>query len=192
MADQLYKGVLKGRFQDGNETRNIFYATSADPEGDVPLAMQGYIAAIVNIVKVGITNLLTFYGVDVYKYIGNEVWQLITAAGLNLTGQETVDALPHQSAAVLIGSTIAGKSKAKKFIPGCSEGTNVGGLVQSAFLATLAGALAAWVTDYVEQMNNATIHPVVHRKGKTDLDFVGGKVDALFGTQRRRKQGVGI
>lgn len=189
----LYKAVLRSRFTDGSENRNIFYATSSDPEGDIPLAFQGYVARFINAVRAILTSTLHFYGVDIYKYIANEVWELLEEAGLDITGDRTdSDSLPHQIAGVLIGATQNGRSKGKKFVPGVVESASIGGVLTAGALSTLAGCLAAWLTDYVESMNDAVIHPVLHRKGKTDLEFTGGKTDIVTGTQRRRKQGVGI
>ena len=188
----LYKGVLKARWDDASETRNVFYAESEDGDDHAALAMQGYVARFVNAILAYVTPTINFYGVDVWKYIANEVWELVAETGLNLTGGAGSDSLPHQIAGVILGLTANGKSKGKKFIPGLTEAGSIGGVVQNALLAALATTATAYITDYLETMNGATMHPVVHRKGKTDLDFTGAKVDHFFGSQRRRKQGVGI
>ena len=188
----LYKAVLKSRYSDGNEARNVFYCTSTGAGTDLLFAIQGWIAQFATSLVSLLTPLITFYGVDIYQWIANEVWELISETGLNIPGDASYsEPLPHQIAPVLIGSTANGRSKAKKFIPGLVEDRCNNGLLTSFGLSTLATALEKWITDYTET-NNVVVHPVVHRKGKTDLDFVGGKVDALVGTQRRRKQGVGI
>lgn len=192
MPDQLYKAVLKGRFTDGSETRNIFYATSADAQSGIPLAFQGYVARFLQTILYALSSTMHFYGVDVYAYVANEVWQLVTETLLDLTGLASADSLPHQIAGVLIGATHNGRSKGKKFIPGLTENASDGGNINSQTLGYLASALAAWITDYTETINGAVIHPVVHRKGKSDLDFAGGKTDNIVGSQRRRKQGVGL
>ena len=195
MADELYKGVLRGHWSDGSgETRNIFYGTMPSPsDTDAAATMQGYVAAFCDAAKGLIDSSFQFYGCDVYKYISNNVWQLILETGLSIAGTNgSTDSLPHQIAAVLVGRTQNGRSRPKKFLPGVVEGVSTGTGWTSAALLILAQVLLAWISDYTDSITNITLHPVCHRKGKTDLDIIGGRADNVQGTQRRRKIGLGI
>lgn len=99
--------------------------------------------------------------------------------------------LPNQIAAVLIANTPRPKSRGRKFIPGFDENSCNGSDIESAVLTELGTVLSHYLADENISAGN-DLSPGVPRTGVNQfLEFTGGAVNSIVGTQRRRKPGIG-
>lgn len=188
------KVVLKGRFDDANETRNIFHCTTdSDDAADNVNAAAEWISEYVDAIRPATSEHFRYYGMEVYEQIGlADDWNLIgtvTFTGATGTAPGTYNA--NQDAAVMIGKTGIPKTVGKKFAPAITDAGQADSTIQAGAMATLVSVLAIWITEFVST-GTVTVTPAIFKKlSGAFAPIVGGIVDLLVGSQRRRKPGVG-
>lgn len=112
-----------------------------------------------------------------------------TTPDLTFTG--TLEDLPYQCAAVLVGNTTRPKSRGRKFIPCMQEGASTGSDWGAGILTSLATCLAAYLADETISGSNVLQPGVPRSAANTWLGFTDGSVKSTVGTQRRRVPGIG-
>lgn len=99
--------------------------------------------------------------------------------------------LPRQSAGVVIAKTSVKRCVGRKFIPGITEIHQDGGVVSEAALGMLRSFGADWI--FGQPAADIPLEAGVYNAASdTVVPFVGYHADVFMGSQRRRKQGVGI
>lgn len=186
----LWQLEVKGNFSNTDQTRNIFYftTTAVVPPGTV--ATLDWIQSLWSPTLLG--RLSSQWHLTGY------VWRVWIAPhwtfsyevnNLTIAGTAGGDLLPQQMSAVVVG-ICSGRVRPKKFIAGVLETDNNQGVVSGALVTELAGFGLAWITTLTDGANlyNAV---AVNRTKTSSLLLNTARVDTIFGTQRRRKQGVG-
>jgi hypothetical protein len=100
------------------------------------------------------------------------------------------DMLPHAVAGVVTFPTANPKRRGRVFIPGLTEIANVNSLVQASVLT----GLGAFGNDLLTTMLPGTANVSYHVLGDDGVAraATGYSVNTLFGSQRRRKPGIGV
>lgn len=188
------KVVLKGRFDDTSITNNVFYFTCPPQDSATVVEMIGYwMAEYLGWTLIVTSASFTYFAYDVFLWdTGDDDWYLVAEVGIGEgQGQADTSYNANQDAAVLIARTGDGTNPGKKFIPAIADGGMVNGVLTGDMLDDLANVLAWWITVFDAGPDNLT--PVIISKiGHIIHPIVGGVVDLIIGSQRRRKPGVGI
>lgn len=189
------KTVLKGRFEDTTETRNIFYHTADNDEpGNIIAGVGEWISVLLGFWLPQVSNQWSAYACDVYLWdTGDDDWFLASEFAIDVgTGGGTDRYNANQDAAVLIARTGDGTNPGKKFVAGLDDDRMVNGKVTDAALSELLDILTIWVTDFVATSGMTLLPVIISKVGHVIHPIVGGVVDAVIGSQRRRKPGNGI
>lgn len=118
--------------------------------------------------------------------LGEEAWPTLT------TGADTGDNLPMQNSTVVRFPTATLGSQGRKFLGGFTENFNGGsGTVAAALQATLAQYAAALLTGAVIDASNRLIPGNWNDVLERFAPWISAIVNPVFGTQRRRKVGIG-
>jgi hypothetical protein len=104
---------------------------------------------------------------------------------------DETDALPAQSAPCLVAYTAKPKSRGRKFLPLWCEDTQNFSLIDVAAQDELAAMLAEYIATFVIETGKGLIPGITSDKWEMFLPFLGGIVNTIIFTQRRRNVGVG-
>jgi hypothetical protein len=193
MAD--LKVVAKARLFSTIEVRNVFYCdvdlVSAPEKTDVLSDLGDWVHSVYQGLYTFTVSAFSLYEADVYIWNTSE-WIPYGSVPLTFTGFESGDGLPSQMAAVAIGRTIVKRVFARKFFAGISESANLNGSLVSGAVIALGTALAAWITPFTGDATGLTFTPGTWTQANASASFITGIADAIMGTMRRRKLGVGI
>lgn len=188
-------------FPDNSIAQMVFWFlsdfTTDQQDNDVANQVEEYVenilAQIAGIISSGLVCDLSEVNEMVWNAVDN-VWETYRLIGIYTPGTTFTgsgDALPRQTAATMTGNTGRPKTRGRKFFPGWVESSNVDGVVQSAQLTALAGALAQYLADETISAGNDLLVGVGSEVTGQFHEFTDGSANSIFGTQRRRKQGVG-
>jgi hypothetical protein len=131
-----------------------------------------------------------FYQYELQYYAAGQ-WVPYDLIAINNSGAGTGDALPNQSAVVLIGKAFGIHGIGRKFLSGIPESAQAAGALVAPYIAGFATVLLDYITPFTG-IGGGTITPGVLDKHGTFRPFVGGFVSSLLGSMRRRKPGVGF
>lgn len=185
----LYRLVLKSGINGDDSMRNVFTVDSDQPDPPDAPDVQGYLDTVYTSDVLGfVSSNWQSTGVAIESPTGTGQWQYVAETQLIYAGTSAGEMLPRQSAPVIVGIT-ASRRRGKKFICGVIEGGQNGGLLDTVLQTHLVVAAQGYITTYA---GTSTLVPGVCKPDGTDfLAFNSFRVDAILGTQRRRKQGVG-
>ena len=190
---EVYQVVLRGRLFGTVETRNVFYVRTGDayPAQQVMIDMGAWLTAMWTPMLGLLSNLWHSYQVDLSKRVqGTPGWVPVLQFALGIQGASSGDMLPSQMAAVWVAKTLVRKTFSRKFIAGVTEAqSNSTQLITSA-ISDLADAMSVWIAGYEAQ--SVSYESGLWAKNNTFVPLFQGTVDAIMGTMRRRKQGVGV
>lgn len=126
-----------------------------------------------------------------------DVWETVESLGivdLSVAGTAVGGAAPHGVAVTLTGDTSRPQSRARKFIPGFSEGEMADSTLSGTVLTALALFALEWLSGPVVT-GSATLEPAIASQSGptagTIFLIVSAAANAITGYQRRRKPGVG-
>lgn len=175
-----------------NIMENVFYFdNSVDVLADVRAAANNWATLMYATIGGLITDQVNGDHMDLYLWEGTD-WILQSTDPYVFGGESISNPLPRQSAAVLIGRTATPRVQGRKFIGGLTENFQNGGVLDGVSTTALGGFADVW-TDSPFIAAGVSIYPGVWHKASSEvIRFIGNRVDRFMGTQRRRKQGVGI
>lgn len=191
MTDEVLRVAMKGTI-DTQEYRNIFTFRWVDPAGvnSYDSSLLAYFnGCYVNsalLTTLGTKFHLTDY--DVYRWSGTN-WVLENNFPFVHNGSVAGDILPYQNAPVILGKVPARRGMGRKFLAGVPEANQTDSTVSSALLDALVSFAATYVVQIID--GALTLTPGVFDKNHLFHAFGNAVVDAVIGTQRRRKIGVG-
>jgi hypothetical protein len=119
------------------------------------------------------------------------VWQPRGEQAAVMAGGSEDDILPFMNCALVLAVTGFAKTIGKKFIGGWTEATNVDGAVIDAVVTHLVSVLGYYIGS-VTGSQGQMYYPGTVSKTGVFHQFIGGRVNDLFATQRRRHPSVGI
>lgn len=187
----IFRVALVARFNGVDETRNVF--TFDGGGGGLPSidnATSWLNELYTSTVLAQITTKWQTNKVVIEEPLTAGHWGFVLEGNYIKQGTNATDATPQQIAAVVVGIT-ASRRRGKKFIAGLAS-VNVNDGVLGAGMVTV---LAAYGTAYISNMitdGGEAISGVCKPDGSLFIAFNSFRVDPIVGTQRRRKQGVGI
>ena len=198
----VIRAVFELLFPDYRVAQNVFWflADFTSPQSDaaVEAAIESYVDDVITEVDDDIKSTCTVSPGDVNEMVwnaGEGIWEVDRFIGQiepSITFAETTEMLPHAVCPVLVANTARPKTRGRKSIPGFCEADNDMGDVSAGALAHLATALAQYLADETISSGNDLLVGVASTVTGTFWEFTDGHVDSLFGSQRRRKPGVGI
>lgn len=198
----VLRAVFELLFPDYRVAQMVFHFLSdfTSPQSDaaVEAAIESYVDDVVTEVDDDIKSTCTVAPGDVNEMewnAGEGLWEVARFVGViepSITFAETTEMLPHAVCPVLVANTARPKTRGRKSIPGFCEADNDMGDVSAAALSHLATALAVYLADETISAGNDLIVGVASTITGSFWPFSDGHVDGLFGSQRRRKAGVGI
>jgi hypothetical protein len=189
MTLDIHKVVVKGSIFN-QELRNIFYGQWSDPTGlnMYQMMLNQYISAVYAPLWAITSTLVTLYDYDVYKRVSN-TWVFDSNSTFQHVGADPSDMLPNQVAGVIIGKVAAWRGFGRKFFGGFTEPHQSAGLWGASLLSALVTSAIAYVTPITQGALSWT--PGIFSPTGMFHPFASYVVDALAGTCRRRKPGVG-
>lgn len=190
----LYQAVLKGAYANGAQTRMVFncQANGADSSEDVNAIGDWMKHLIVNMQPIQAPEH-AWWGFDVNAPDTPGKWKPVASGiitGGGGTGSNGYNS--NQDAAVALAKTKVKRALGRKFIPGIVDALIANGALTSTGFNFLLQFLFAWISDFLAT-NGVMVSPRVYSKKNDAWDNIyGGFADQVPGTQRRRKQGVGM
>lgn len=189
----LYQVIAKGRWSDSlDETRNIF---TVNADGDsLLLQLTDWCTDLWvsgdNPLQDIITDKWAMYSVEIKIWSGDH-WLSVAETPVTVAGTYIADPMPHLIAACVTGLTVS-RARPKKYIAGLCEPHNSSGAIVGGALVQLANFGALWTA--TTPITGGEILPVAYNPegGGSEHPIVGFRINSLFSTQRRRKQGRGI
>lgn len=198
----VLRAVFELLFPDYRVSQMVFsFLTDfVSPQSDatVEAAIETYVDDLVTEVDDEIKSTMMVAPGDVNEMEWNsetEIWEVKRFVGTiepSITFAETTDMLPHQCCPVLVANTARPKTRGRKSLAGYCEADNVMGDISAGALSHLATALGQYLADETISAGNDLIVGVPSTVTGTFWPFTDGVVNTIFGTQRRRKAGVGI
>lgn len=186
-----FRGVLRGVLAGVTQTINVF--TFHTDTGHVLTLdeFQDYLEALYDISFLAIiANAWSATSIAVTQADGSGGWDTLGERPFTIVGTSGDDNCPQQIAYVVVGIT-AGRARGKKFIAGVPEGMQENGVVDGVAMTQLndyGGLYAGGISTGDGLLQCGTCD----ENGNNFHAFVGYRVNTIVGTQRRRKQGVGI
>lgn len=200
--DTILRAVFEMAFPDYRIAQMVFHFlsdfTSPQADATVVAGIESYVDDLVTEVDDEIKSTCTINPGDVNEMEWdaiNEIWEVVRYVGEiepSITFAETTDMLPHAVCPVLVANTARPKTRGRKSIPGFCELAQDMGDVSAGALAHLATALAQYLADETLSAGNDLIVGVASTVDGVFYPFTDGHVDTVYGSQRRRKPGVGI
>lgn len=199
----VLQAVMEVVLGDGSINQMVFWYAAdfvaEQTDSAVRAAMRTNVDAIMNAVETMCPNDWDVNPVKMSRMAFNAVtdqWEKIADLGVEtltlFVPSDNTDPLPNQCSAVMTAATALPKTRGRKFFPAFGEDSQVGGILTSGVLTLMANALANYLADEEISTNNV-LEPGVTRTGVDAFrPFTSGVVNDIMGTQRRRKQGVGI
>jgi hypothetical protein len=185
-----WKSVLKGHTMQGEDQLNVFYHSTAADKTDALTALNQFITEWCGDCVPIMHPDSGFDSAEFYTWDGTS-WHPEGIETLTVVGNSGGVAIPPQNAAVLLGDTNVKRCRPKKFIGGLTSTDLSNGQLGSVALGYLASLLGLWISGFV--FGSATMTPGTFRKiAHVFVPMMGGLVDGLVGSQRKRKQNVGV
>jgi hypothetical protein len=198
MANYALKIVAKGSLL-AQDVRNIFWFRYYCPSGvpnpvpDVTTHLTSlYTTLFAYITPHWVMNTFEWYWVT--EGVGNTLVFGGEAPLTGVVGSAVVEQLPNQMAPVLIGKVLGRRGFGRKFLAGFTVGALHDGVIIAGALSALGNALLIYISPFGSYPESFTPGVCVHPKLGTYTihSFTSGVITNLFGTERRRKIGVGM
>lgn len=187
----VFRVALEGFISAATKTINVFTFDSGG--GGLPTNAEVstwldtlYTASVLS----GISNAWGSTRFIIEEPDGAGHWAYRDEAVYLRAGSSNGEPFPQQSALVVVGITPS-RRRGKKFIACIPESGANNGVVTAAFLTTFQAYGVAWIASMTVGIGNA-FSGVCKPDGTDFLAFTSSRVDIVMGTQRRRKQGVGV
>lgn len=185
------RAVLQGYAASAVNIRSMFTCDVIPSGGDTQQILW---AAYMNPLRSDIVAIshtsISFYQYELQYYAAGQ-WVPYDLISISNAGAGTGDALPNQSAIVLIGKAFGIHGIGRKFLSGVPEAAQSAGALVAPYVAGVATVLLDYITPFTG-LGGGQITPGVLDKNSTFRPFVGGFVSSLLGSMRRRKPGVGF
>lgn len=196
-AGAILRAVGKFTTERASDIYNVYHLVmtgeSNVAESQVVLDCRDYVLQIMNNVTALYTPQTVMDEVEVWSLNFTSMeWESIgsLAGAWQGSGVDTSE-LPAQVAPLMRANTTNAKSKGRKYMPPPNEAAATDGVLTVGALAALGNAAVDWIDTYASGARSYT--PGVW--SPTDIVFYAFNgvaiVSQLFGTQRRRKEGVG-
>jgi len=199
MADLTLGDILrvtaKMHFTAGSAVQNVYnlqFAQSSDPSQEAVADDIGeYLENAYSEVQGRMTNQLIFdeytvIDVDLDLDVGTSGWPSLT------TGGDVGDPLPAQLAGLVKFKTNFGKHQGRKYLGVFTETDNSGGYPTVGLQTDLADFGTAVAGLFYGSSGNGYIYKVYDQVTELGLDVSLIVVPGIWGSQRRRRFGVGI
>jgi hypothetical protein len=198
---EVVKAVVSILLDDGTITNNVFHwiaNLSAEVDNATVLAA---VAAYLDDTWENLESILNVGIVFQPYYMSRVKWddlegkwlmqELIGSAASTVTPTNSDAVSPNQIAGTVRATTARPKSYGRKFIPGISQNQMSGSELVSGAVIALTAFMYFWLDD-ITLGGYGTLSPGVPRTAANQfLQFVTGEANAIVGTQRKRKPGVG-
>ena len=190
MADSFWKTVLRGHTAQGSQQLNVFYHKADDTDARIITTLGNWAEDMADLLTPAMDEDAGFDGADIYKRVGSE-WVYQSTDPMTKVGEIEATAAPPQNALVIRGVTFTGKIRPMKFFGGLStEAFGDAGLLSSTLFALAADVMAFWVSFY--GAGPSALSPGTWSKSiGLFVPLIGGVIDYIIGSQRRRKAGIG-
>lgn len=202
--DDVVKVVLDIDCPDSVIAQNVYYYQLDDQVPDNPSnsailnALDAEFSALGALVDQLIHSDYSWDEIKVDRVEWNvDVWETVENIGIadiSVAGTSVGGAAPHGVAVTLTGNTQRPQTRARKFLPGFSEGE----MANSTLSGTVLTALALFVTEWLNGKlvaGSATLEPVVLGQSGPSAGIIylltSAAINGITGYQRRRKPGVG-
>lgn len=201
---EVLKVVTSITAPDSVICQNVFYWQLDDPVPNSPTN-----SAILSALDLKLTALYetvdqlihSDYNVDEAKVDKVEWqtdhWETVENIGIvdvSVVGTSVAGAAPHGVAVTLTGNTTRPQTRARKFLPGFSEGEMANSTLSGTVLTALALFATEWLADELVGGSAYLVPAVVGQSGPSaGLIYLlaSAAANAITGYQRRRKPGVG-
>lgn len=193
----LHKFVLMGNSDDLNQWRMICYYKSAVSFTPTGGGLTTWATAVMNTILAVMCNRWHLYAVGYSPYLGAapetdpKGWGATVVYNCALTGGDAGENLPSQCAPVVLGRTETKHVFGRKFLPGVTETNSQFGL-PSAALKTAMSNFGGIVFASTYTMDGTPLTPGCWGKNHGFTETVSTSNSLYFGSQRRRKPGLGI
>ena len=186
----VFRMALVGRLNGADETRNVYTFDSGG--GGLPSAAE--VVAYLDTLYTSdfldqISPLWSSERWIIEEPTGGGLWEYRLEGNYIKTGQGASETFPQQIAYVIIGITPS-RRRGKKFIAGVPEVKAQNGVIVGSVLPHLQLYADHWIAGMTVGVGTA-FSGVCKPDGTDFLAFNSTRVDAILGTQRRRKQGSG-
>lgn len=193
----VHKFVTFGTYTYGTQWRWVNYYSTEASFTPSQTQMTAWMNTVWNTIKAVLSTDCKVYGIG---YAGAtiglpltdpKVWGATTVYPMNVTGQDSGDFTPSQTALVLIGRTSVKHVIGRKFIVGLTE-TGIQYALPTSTVQTAALNLGGIMYASTYSMDGTALTPGVWgtKHGFTPTQSV--TLSQYLGTQRRRKPGIGI
>lgn len=187
----VFRVVVVGKLGGVDETRNVF--TFSNAAGGLPTSPQivtwldtVYTATHLGAIHTSWTSIRW-----ILEEVTAGVWSYVREGSYIHPGtNSSSERVPNQIAGVVVGITES-RRRGKKFIAGLTEANVNAGVLESALISNLQLYADAYIAPMTLGAGSA-LSGVCKADGTNFIAFVASRVDTIVGTQRRRKQGVGI
>lgn len=199
---EVLRVTLEGTLEDGTiwQNRFTFKASFSGDQSDagvlsaVDTWLEDLYANVVADIPTAIQLATAVTQVIEWDSVG-ALWVITRLIGSSAIADSFANAsepLPNQIAPFVIGSTGRPKSKGRKFLPPFGEDRQDAGELISAAATNLGNWALDYISDPVVTGSEVLNSGVVREDANAFWPFATVAASSLLGTQRRRRQGIGI
>jgi len=188
-----YEMVVKGKVASLYDIVNVFHFVKGVDTEDSELEdlCADWIDAMWTPLAPYLSSAYTIHSFGIRKFVDG-VWGLETVHSISIAGSDSAEMLPLQNAAVALARTGVKRVFGRKFIAPLTVATIASTELASAALIAMAQFTAKWLSGQDGSGAGHNIRPRIFRKETGAFEaLLGGSVDVLVGSMRRRKVGVG-
>lgn len=200
-TNQILHCVIEATLGQGTvvQNRKRFKTEFASPLSDATVlnAVKTWVETLYGFVASEIKSNVTLEDgtVDVIEWNAVEsVWEVIQNVGIYSpldTFASVDEALPNQCSAFVIGNTARPKSKGRIFVFPFTEAFQNHGILTSIAMTALGLFAAQYIADQPISAD-ALLTGIVRETSSEWLPFLTVSFQDVIGTQRRRRQGIGM
>lgn len=148
MSTAAVKAVVRGRFGDTEEWRNVFYWTTDSDWSET--SVQTFIDSFYGDMSGYICTPVTIYAVDMSAHITSmldtdpESWTAAETIPVTFTGTASGQALPPADAYLILAKTNVKHVLGRKYIPGVSENLQSSGVIDPTAKSGIETVISGW------------------------------------------------
>jgi hypothetical protein len=198
----LLKVVLKGDYNTGGHSENVFYFESDEDilsnildqflDDLAEYFTDFLIATIVDLVW----DNFTYNAIELYQSedIVEGTWIKLGETSISVPGTEALQGLPEQLATYLYFPVQGGTRGGSLFLPGWTETSNIDGSLTSGLLTDLAAYAVIFLADYTGTLTGIQISPRLYSPTLgLFLEYAGAvAIKTIFSNQNRRRRDIGV
>lgn len=188
-----YEMVVKGKVASLYDIVNVFHFVKGVDTEDSELEdlCADWIDGMWTPIAPYLSAAYSIHSFGLRKYVDG-VWGLESVHSISIAGSDSSEMLPLQNAAVALTRTGIKRVFGRKFIGPLTITSISSTELASAALIAMASFTAKWIAGQDGIGAGHNIRPRIYRKDTGQFEaLLGGAVDVLVGSMRRRKVGVG-